>query len=79
MPDDISRSAFFERWHAAMRETANRLLVRAGEAGEVARDVDAGDLVALAAGIALSGPAGDRAERLLRLVREGATSFRNRG
>lgn len=79
VPDDIARSAHFAGWHAAMHDTAARLVARAVEAGELARDVEAADLVALATGIALSGPAGARAERLLRLVRNGATGFRTRG
>jgi AcrR family transcriptional regulator len=79
VPDDIARSELFTGWHAAMHDTAARLLAKAVDAGEVARGVEAADLVAIATGIALSGPAGVRAERLLRLVREGTTGFRTRG
>ncbi|GAA1285254.1 hypothetical protein GCM10009609_58260 [Pseudonocardia aurantiaca] len=53
------------------------MLARAG--GEVSPDVTAAYLLALAAGIALTGPADARAERLLRLVRQGATGFRTPG
>jgi AcrR family transcriptional regulator len=77
VPDDPARSALFDGWHAAMHETAAVLLARAGQ--EMSPDVTAADLLTLAAGIALTGPADARAERLLRLVRQGATGFRTRG
>jgi AcrR family transcriptional regulator len=79
VPDDSARSALFDGWHAAMHEIAAALLTRAEQSGEIAADVAAADLLALTTGIALTGPAGARAERLLRLVRQGATGFRTPG
>jgi AcrR family transcriptional regulator len=72
VPADSARSALFDRWHASMRETASALLARARDAGEVAAEVDAADLLALCSGIAASGVGDEQFDRLLRLVRRGA-------
>ena len=63
----------FAQWHATVNETAAALVDRAKEAGAIAADTDALDLLLLATGIALSG-ASDRAGRLLDLVRRGVSS-----
>jgi hypothetical protein len=58
-----------------MREAGGRLLVRAQEAGEVRGDVTAGELLALAAGVAWagerSGGSPDLIRRLLSYTMEG--------
>jgi AcrR family transcriptional regulator len=73
VPADGTRSALFDRWHASMREIASALVARARDAGEVAADVDAADLLALSSGIAAGGAAEEQLERLLLLVRRGAS------
>jgi AcrR family transcriptional regulator len=67
--DGERRAALFAAWHEAMRGTAGALVDRARRAGAVRADLDAGDLLRLAAGIAVTDPAG--AGRLLDLVRRG--------
>jgi AcrR family transcriptional regulator len=68
------RSELFDRWHEAMRATAETLLDRARRDGTVRPEVRAADLLALANGIALSGDGAARARRLLDLGRRGATA-----
>ena len=68
-PEDDRRAALFAAWHEAMRGTTGALVDRARRAGAVRTDLDAGDLLRLAAGIAVTDPAG--AGRLLDLVRRG--------
>jgi AcrR family transcriptional regulator len=68
-------SALFERWHHAMLGTMSALLTRAQRAQVVRADLDATDLLLLAAGIALTGTDGARHTRLLEALRSGmATS-----
>ncbi len=59
-------SALFDRWHQAMLGSASTLVAAARGA-----DLDATDLLLLAAGIALTGTDTARHERLLRVVRHG--------
>jgi AcrR family transcriptional regulator len=65
------RSALFDQWHQAMRETAARLLTGAQSAGTVSADVNAADLLALANGIAVASADADQADRCLDLLRRG--------
>ncbi|SDD34218.1 TetR/AcrR family transcriptional regulator [Actinokineospora iranica] len=65
------RSALFEQWHRAVSDTAAALLARARRDGAARDDVDVADLVALATGIAVVDPGGERTEALLSLVRLG--------
>jgi hypothetical protein len=69
VPDD--RSALFERWHAAMRTTAESLLIRARQAQAVRRDLTAADLLTLANALALTSPDPAGLPRLLDLLRKG--------
>ena len=71
--DDRSdaRSTLFGQWHAAMHAATASLLTRAQQASAVRADLDVPDLLALANGIALSGAAPNRLDRLLALIREG--------
>ena len=71
LPDDRERGALFTDWHGAMQEAASQLVHRAQEAGAVQMDVRAGDLLALAAGIALTGLPTTRLDALLDLIRDG--------
>jgi AcrR family transcriptional regulator len=66
------RSALFERWHHAVVGAASVLLARAQGAVEVRPDVDAADLVLLAAGIALADTS--RHDRLLNVLRHGTAT-----
>jgi AcrR family transcriptional regulator len=59
-------SALFDRWHQAMLGSGATLLAAAGRG-----DLDATDLLLLAAGIALTGTDPARHERLLHVVRHG--------
>jgi AcrR family transcriptional regulator len=68
-----ARSLLFDRWHHAMLGTTSALLTRAQRAGVVRADLDAADLLLLAAGIALTGTDGARHDRLLDMLRHGAT------
>jgi AcrR family transcriptional regulator len=68
---DGDRSGLFERWYHAIVGAATVLLARAQRADEVRPDVDAADLVMLAAGIALTDKA--RHGRLLNVLRHGTT------
>jgi AcrR family transcriptional regulator len=70
--DGDRRTALFAAWHQAMHDTAGALVRRAREAATVRADLDAGDLLRLAAGIAVTDPAA--AGRLLDLVRRGTTA-----
>jgi AcrR family transcriptional regulator len=65
----------FAQWHAAMTATATALLDRAQVNGAVHPDIDGRDLLVLAGGIAV-GAGSDRAERLLHIVRHGASTGR---
>jgi hypothetical protein len=65
------RSALFDRWHKSMRVTASQLLSRAQRAGSIRAEVDASDLLALAAGIAVAGTDDDHIERSLGFLRYG--------
>jgi AcrR family transcriptional regulator len=73
LPDqpDGRRGALFDDWHAAMLAGAEGLLERARAANAVRSDIGAADLLALAAGIALTGLPNDRLEGLLGLARHG--------
>jgi AcrR family transcriptional regulator len=71
LPDDSERGALFAGWHATMRDAASQLVGRARAAGLVRADLGAGDLLALATGIALTGLPAARLETLLDLVRDG--------
>jgi AcrR family transcriptional regulator len=65
-------SELFGQWHHAMHSTAGALLARAQQTGDVRAEVPVADLLWLANGVALTGAEDERAERLLRLVRDGA-------
>jgi AcrR family transcriptional regulator len=73
LPDEPAgrRGALFAEWHAAMRTAAEQLLERAQAGGTVRGDVRASDLLALTAGIAMTGLPADALERLLDLARDG--------
>jgi AcrR family transcriptional regulator len=73
LPDerDGRRGALFADWHAIMHASAERLLERARSARTVRAEIRAGDLLALATGIAMTGLPDDRLERLLALARNG--------
>jgi AcrR family transcriptional regulator len=73
LPDepDGRRGALFADWHATMRTAVERLLARARSAGSVRTEIRAGDLLALATGIALTGLPDERLELLLALARSG--------
>jgi AcrR family transcriptional regulator len=61
----------FAHWHDVMHRTAAALLRRAQHTGAVHDDLDAGDLLLLASGIAFTGTTPQHAHRLLDLVRRG--------
>jgi AcrR family transcriptional regulator len=65
------RSVMVRDWHQAMHSTAAALLTRARHSGAVRGDVAVPDLLALANGIALTGPDIDQIDRLLALLRHG--------
>jgi AcrR family transcriptional regulator len=71
------RSAMVRDWHQAMHSTASTLLTRAQLSGAVRGDVVVPDLLALANGIALTGPDTDQLDRLLDLVRHGTDLSRD--
>jgi len=66
-------SALFDGWHKAMQSTTSRLLVRAQSTGVAGAELNASDLLALAAGIAWATADLDQAERCLALLRHGIT------
>jgi hypothetical protein len=74
LPDDGQRSEFFQRWHQAMHSSASALLTLAQDAGVVRADLTSADLLAAANGIALTSAPGPQTERLLALIRRGATA-----
>jgi AcrR family transcriptional regulator len=76
LPDEPNgkRNALFGAWHATMHDAAIRLLTRAQAADAVRADLSAGDLLALATGIALTGVAKSRLDQLLDLIRHGYSS-----
>jgi AcrR family transcriptional regulator len=65
------RGELFTEWHDTMRTAIEGLLERARSAGVVRREVAAADLLALAAGVAMTGLPGDRLDALIALVRSG--------
>jgi AcrR family transcriptional regulator len=73
LPDEPTdtRGALFANWHNTMSAAAEELLARAQARGTARSDVTASDLLALAAGIALTGLDEDRVPFLLNLVRHG--------
>lgn len=71
LPADGDREALFSDWHATMDDAASQLVSRAREAGTVRSDVRAGDLLALAAAVALTGQPAGRLDALLELIRDG--------
>jgi AcrR family transcriptional regulator len=66
-------SELFAQWHDAMRSTATALVDRARHAGAVRPDLDPGDLLQLASGIARTGADPARTRHLLDLLRHGTT------
>jgi AcrR family transcriptional regulator len=72
-PNDqgAQRTALFDGWHQAMRLTASRLLTSAQSAGTIRADLNAGDLLVLANGIAVTSAGTDQADRCLELLRYG--------
>lgn len=72
-PGDLTGrgSERFAHWHDVMRRTAAALVERARQAGAVRDDLDAGDLLLVASGIAHAGATPERARRLLDLIRRG--------
>ena len=66
---DAERSDLVESWRASMRDTAAALLERAQLAGEVRPELDVGDVLLLANGIALAGADAEQGWRLLGLIR----------
>jgi AcrR family transcriptional regulator len=67
------RDLLFDRWHAAMHETAAALVDRARETGTLRADVTATDLVTMGHGIGLATADPATAGRLLGLVRHGTS------
>jgi AcrR family transcriptional regulator len=65
------RGALFADWHATMGTAAERLLDRARAMGTVRSGVEAGDLLALATGIATTRLSDDRLDAVLAIVRSG--------
>jgi AcrR family transcriptional regulator len=65
------RARLFDRWHAAMHDTAAALVDRAREAGTIRPGVTAGDLLMLGHGIGLATTDPATARHLLDLVRRG--------
>jgi AcrR family transcriptional regulator len=65
------RARLFDRWHAAMHDTAAALVDRAREAGSIRPDVTAGDLLAIGHGVGLATADPATARHLLDLVRRG--------
>lgn len=76
LPDEPTgqRGALFTEWHSTMNAAAGALLARAQSAGAVRPEIKTGDLLALAAAIALTGLSEDRTKSLLSLVRHGYTA-----
>jgi AcrR family transcriptional regulator len=74
IPEDADgeRGRLFDRWHAAMHDTAAALVERARAGGALRAGVTAPDLLALAYGIGLASGDPATVHRLLDLVRRGA-------
>jgi AcrR family transcriptional regulator len=68
-----AHSTLLAQWHQAMHTTATALLARAQQAGSARPGLDAMDLLAVANGIALTGTTPTQLDRLLALIRHGAT------
>jgi AcrR family transcriptional regulator len=73
LPEDPrhQRGALFTEWHGTMTAAAGALLGRAQTAGHARPEIETGDLLAIAAAIALTGRPEDRIGSLLSLVRHG--------
>jgi AcrR family transcriptional regulator len=76
IPDEPGgdRSARFADWHSMMLTAAQRLLIRAQDAGTVRLELTATDFLALASGIALTGRSASGLDAMLDLVRDGYRS-----
>jgi AcrR family transcriptional regulator len=68
---DERRTELFDRWHESMRSTAERLLIRAQEAGAVRADLTVRDMLALTSATAVAGTSTHDAQQLLRILRHG--------
>lgn len=75
--DNSGRTELFERWHAAMHDTAAALLSRAQESGQIRADLTVTDLLPLVSGAALASSDLTHARRLLNLLRTGLTDMTN--
>lgn len=69
IPADHQRSALFDDWHAAMRDTTARLLIRARPIDTP--DVAVSDLLALVSGLALATADEAQVQRCLGVIRGG--------
>ncbi|WP_242889414.1 TetR/AcrR family transcriptional regulator [Actinomadura litoris] len=69
--DGERRTALFERWHASLTSTAEKLLSRAQEVGAVRADLTVAEVLALANAVAVSETDAGRARRLLAILRHG--------
>ncbi|MGW0252606.1 TetR/AcrR family transcriptional regulator [Nocardia goodfellowii] len=73
IPDDPDgqRGSLFAHWHTTMQAAATRLLSRAQQLHAVQSELTVADLLAVAAGIALTGLPEHRLDALLGLLRNG--------
>ncbi|MFI0445411.1 TetR/AcrR family transcriptional regulator [Actinomadura sp. 6N118] len=69
--DGERRTALFDRWHTSMTSTADKLLSRAQEAGEVRTDLTVTEVLMLTNAIAVSDTDATRVRRLLAILRHG--------
>lgn len=70
-PHPDRRTALFDRWHAAIRSTAELLLDRARATGSIRDGLAMTDLLALTSAAAAAADDADHARRLVRLIRHG--------
>lgn len=70
-PRPDRRTALFDRWHAAIRSTAELLLDRARTTGSLRKELTMADLIALTSAAAAAADDPEHARRLVRLIRHG--------
>ncbi|KAB2349724.1 TetR/AcrR family transcriptional regulator [Actinomadura rudentiformis] len=69
--DGERRTELFDRWHASLTSTAEKLLAKAQEAGAVRTDLTVAEVLALANAVAVSQTDANRVRRLLEILRHG--------
>lgn len=73
-PHTDRRTALFDRWHALIRDTAERLFDRARANGSLREDLTVTDVLALTSAAATAADTADDARRLVGLIRHGLES-----